>query len=263
MSASDPTSRFSDRVDNYVRYRPTYPKEVLSLLTKETGLSESHAIADIGSGTGISAQHFLNNGNHVFGIEPNLGMRQTAEKQLNQQPNFHSITGTAEATTLADKSIDYVIAAQAFHWFDQPTARLEFSRILRPEGWVVLIWNSRRKESTEFLKAYEALLQQYGTDYNKIRHTNTKVEDLIGFFGGAIEQRSLYNEQIFNFESLKGRLLSSSYVPNVGHTDYQPMINTLETMFQQHQQNGQVVVEYDTQVYFGQLYSRRLISGLF
>lgn len=253
MSASNPTSRFSDRVDNYVRYRPTYPEEVLSLLQQGTDLRDTHVIADIGSGTGISAQHFLSNGNHVFGIEPNLEMRQAAEKQLQQQPNFHSITGTAEETTLPDKSVDYVIAAQAFHWFNQPAARREFSRILRPEGWVILIWNSRRKASTEFLKDYEALLQQYGTDYNKIRHTNTKVEDLIRFFGGAVEQRELYNEQIFDFESLKGRLLSSSYVPNVDHADYEPMVNTLDKMFQQHQKNGKVHFEYDTKVYFGRL----------
>lgn len=253
MSPSDSTRRFSNRVDNYVRYRPTYPAAIFKLLQKETGLNTTHVIADIGSGTGISAECFLRNGNEVFGIEPNLEMRQAAESQLASHSTFHSLSGTAEATTLPAQSVDYVVAAQAFHWFDQPKAKPEFARILRPEGWVVLIWNSRRKDATEFLRDYEALLQRYGTDYNEIKHTNTKPEDLQAFFGDAVEMRSHYNEQLFDFESLKGRLLSSSYVPTKTHPDFQPMVQMLEQIFKQHQKQGNVCFEYDTKVYFGHL----------
>lgn len=253
MNFPDSTRRFSDRVDNYVRYRPTYPAGVLEVLRQETGLRNSDKIADIGSGTGISAEHFLRNGNEVFGVEPNLEMRQAAEVQLQQYVKFHSVVSTAEATTLPNHSVGYVIAAQAFHWFDQVKAKQEFKRILRPDGWVVLIWNSRRTDSTAFLREYEALLQQYGTDYREIRHNNIRPGDLEAFFGGSVEVRSRYNEQLFNFDGLKGRLLSSSYTPNLAHPNFQPMIQALKRIFEQHQESGQVKFEYDTKVYFGQL----------
>jgi len=253
INSPDSTRRFSDRVANYVRYRPTYPEGVLAVLRQATGLSRANVIADIGSGTGISAECFLHNGNEVFGVEPNLEMRQAAEAQLQHYPKFHSVVGTAEATTLPAQSVDYVVAAQAFHWFDQPRAKQEFSRILRPDGWVVLIWNSRRVESTAFLRAYESLLQQYGTDYKQLRSIDTRIEALRGFFGDGMEMRSLYNEQRFDFESLKGRLLSSSYAPNETHPDFSAMVETLKQIFEQHQAHGEVCVEYDTKVYFGHL----------
>ena len=253
MSYTDSTRRFSDRVENYVRYRPTYPTGVLEALRQETGLKDSDTIADIGSGTGISAEHFLRNGNEVFGVEPNLEMRQAAESQLQQYAKFHSVVGTAEATTLPNHSVNYVIAAQAFHWFDQAKAKQEFVRILRPSGWVGLIWNSRRTDSTAFLREYEALLQEYGTDYREIRHNNIKPGDLETFFGGSVEVRSRYNEQLFDFEGLKGRLLSSSYVPNVDHPNFLEMVQALEHIFEQHQESGKVRFDYDTKIYFGRL----------
>ena len=162
---TNPTQRFSDRVENYVRYRPSYPKEVLSILQEETEFTSASVIADVDSGTGISTKLFLENGNTVYGVEPNQKMRQAAEAFLQAYPHFRSIAGTAEATTLPDQLVDYVVAAQAFHWFNIPATRQEFARVLKPDGWVVLLWNSRRLNSTPFLQAYEALLQQYGTDY--------------------------------------------------------------------------------------------------
>ncbi len=256
MNSLDSTRRFSDRVENYVRYRPTYPEGVLEVLRQETGLKDSDVIADIGSGTGISAEHFLHNGNEVFGVEPNLEMRRAAESQLQQYAKFHSVVGTAEATTLPNGSVDYIVAAQAFHWFDQAKAKQEFMRSLRSDGWVVLIWNSRRTGSTAFSREYEALLQQYGTDYREIRHNNIKPGDLEAFFGGSVEVRSQYNEQIFDFEGLKGRLLSSSYVPNTAHPNFQPILRSLQRIFEQYQENDRVRFEYDTKVYFGHLARR-------
>lgn len=249
----DSTQRFSDRVENYIRYRPIYPSGVLTLLQQHTQLAPADSIADIGSGTGISAELFLRNGNSVFGVEPNSAMRQAAEEQLQSYSNFHSITGTAESTTLPNNSVDYVVAAQAFHWFDPPKAKREFTRILRPKGWIVLIWNSRRTDSTAFLCDYEALLQQYGTDYKEIRHKNIILSELQAFFDRPMKTGSLYNEQLFDFTALKGRLLSSSYTPNEQHSNFQPMIEALMSVFEAHQQAGRVRVEYDTEVYFGRV----------
>lgn len=252
QTRADPTRRFSDRVENYVRYRPGYPEGVLHILREETDLTPASAVADIGSGTGISSELFLRNGNPVFGVEPNPEMRRAAEALLQRYPKFRSISGTAEATTLPSRCVDHVIAGQAFHWFDTRKAKQEFARILRPGGRVVLLWNSRRTDSTPFLRAYEALLQRYGTDYREVQHKNIDLEALRAFFaGGRIEVRTLYNEQRFDFKGLKGRLLSSSYTPTEEHPSCQPMLHELERIFERYGEQGEVCFEYDTEVYFG------------
>ena len=248
----DSTTRFSNRVENYVRFRPTYPEGVLKILREETSLTAGSVVADVGSGTGISSELFLRHGNQVFGVEPNAEMRHAAEAMLACHANFHSVAAKAEATTLATASVDYVVAGQAFHWFDRDLARKEFARILRPAGWVVLMWNSRRIDSTSFLRDYEALLQKFGTDYREIQHKNIDLEMLRTFFAdGQFRSHSLFNEQQFDFEGLKGRLLSSSYAPTEYHSNFQPMIHALEQAFQTHKEDNQVSFEYDTEIYFG------------
>src|SRR6266436_8714589 len=173
MAVTDPTQRFSSRVGNYVRYRPGYPSAVVDLLRKECGLSSNTVIADVASGTGIFTRMLLDNGNRVFGVEPNAEMRQAGEEFLVEYPHFTSVAGTAEATTLADHSVDFVTAAQAAHWFDRQKARREFIRILKLGGWLVLLWNERLTDSTKFLRDYEQLLLTYGTDYQDVRHERT------------------------------------------------------------------------------------------
>ena len=173
MAVKDSTQRFSSRVGNYVRYRPAYPSAVLDLLKNECGLNAASVIADIASGTGIFTRMLLENGNRVFGVEPNADMRKAGEEFLRGYSQFTSVAGTAEATTLADHSVDLVTAAQAAHWFDREQARREFIRICRPGGWTVLLWNERRTGSTPFLRDYEQLLLEYGTDYQEVRYERT------------------------------------------------------------------------------------------
>src|SRR5437899_1233764 len=132
------TERFTDRVADYVRFRPHYPPAVFAELRDRLGLGAGSSVADVGSGTGISARPLLEMGCTVFAVEPNAAMRSAAEQWLGDFPRFQSIAGTAEATTLAEHSVDAVVAAQAFHWFDAASARREFQRILKPRGWVAL-----------------------------------------------------------------------------------------------------------------------------
>jgi len=250
---SDPTKRFSNRVGNYIKYRPDYSGAIIDLLTEECGLTQQSIIADIGSGTGILSELFLKNGNRVFGIEPNAPMREGGEKFIEQYPKFVSIEGFAEATTLSNNSIDFVVAGQAFHWFDQQSTRAEFSRILKPSGWVVLIWNERRIDSTPFLRAYEQMLLKFGTDYQEVRHERV-YQDVGSFFSPReFKLRTFDNRQCFDFQGVKGRLLSSSYVPTPGHEDFEAMLEELRNIFEEYQKAGEVVFEYDTRVYFGQL----------
>lgn len=250
---SDPTQRFSSRVDNYVRYRPAYPLAVIELLRDECGLTSTSVVADIASGTGIFTRMLLENGNHVFGVEPNAEMRRAAEQYLAAYPNFASVAGTAEATTLATGSIDIVTAAQAAHWFSLDVARREFVRILKPGGWTVLLWNQRRIASTSFLRDYEQLLITYGTDYQDVRHERTT--DVIDSFFAPMPFQSRQFEivQEVDYEGLEGRLLSSSYVPGPGHANYDPMLNDLRRIFAAHESDGRVSFEYDTLIYWGRL----------
>jgi len=253
MAVKDSTHRFSSRVENYVRYRPSYPSAVLDLLKSECGLTADSVIADIASGTGIFTRMLLENGNHVFGVEPNADMRNAGEEFLHAYSYFTSVAGTAEATTLADHSVDLVTAAQAAHWFDREKARREFIRICRPGGWTVLLWNERRTGSTPFLRDYEELLLEYGTDYQEVRYERT-IQQIETFFAPSPFQLRIFDyQQEFDYPGLEGRLLSSSFTPQEGDAGHAPMLSGLRRIFDAHRVNDRVTFEYDTRVYYGQL----------
>ncbi len=245
------TQRFSSRVDNYVKYRPGYPPALLDLLRAECGLTPEAAVADIGSGTGLLATLFLENGNRVWGVEPNKEMREAGEHLLARYPNFTSIAATAEDTTLPDHRFDFVTAGQAFHWFDKARTPTEFTRILKPLGWIVLVWNERRINAGPFQIAYERLLRTYGTDYLEVSHHQFGLDDLCAWFqNDSFQVRTLENVQVFDFEGLKGRLLSSSYAPEAGHPSHEPMLRELKAIFDMNQVAGRVTFEYGTEVYY-------------
>ncbi len=249
---SDTVERFSNRVANYVKYRPGYPKEVLEVFRAEMNLRENSVIADIGSGTGISTKVFLENGNEVYGIEPNAAMREAAEKYLEDFPKFNSTDGTAENTTLPDDSVDFITAAQAFHWFDPAKTRAEFSRILRAKGFVVLIWNERLLNANDFLREYENFLVKYGNDYEKVRHDNIDGEKLKDFFQKDFSRKTFQNIQTLDFIGLKGRMLSSSYMPSESEESFDPMIAELKSLFDKYAENGKIEILYDTNIFYTQ-----------
>lgn len=249
---TDVTQRFSSRVEDYIKYRPGYPKAVIETLRSECGLSRDSVIADIGSGTGILTEMFLSNGAVVYGVEPNREMREAAERLLKDYPRFHSVAAKAEETTLDDASVGFVVAGQAFHWFDREKAKVEFTRILKPGGWVALIWNERVVDTTPFLVAYEQLLKDYSTDYEQVDHRRIDAAVIRDFFGSDdFRLKQFKNVQVFDYEGLKGRLLSSSYAPEEGHPNYEPMLVELQRIFQAHQDEGKVDFEYVTQMYYG------------
>ncbi|MGA7217093.1 MAG: class I SAM-dependent methyltransferase [Candidatus Sulfotelmatobacter sp.] len=253
MPAPNATSRFSDRVDNYVRYRPGYPPAAIDTLKVECSLMPTHEIADIASGTGIWTRMLLENGNNIFGVEPNAEMRAAGERLLTAFPKFTSIDGSAEATTLSDKCVDFVTAAQAAHWFDREKSRREFARVLKPDGWLVLLWNERATDSTEFLRDYEKLLLTFGTDYTEIRHERT-TSAIDEFFDPApFQERTFAMRQGFDYPGVEGRLLSSSYAPGPDHPQHAPMLRELRHIFGRHSIAGRVAFDYTTRLYFGRL----------
>lgn len=253
MPASNATTRFSDRVENYVRYRPGYPLEALQTLKTECGLVPSHVVADIASGTGIWTRLLLEQGNAVFGVEPSAEMRLAGERLLAAFPKFTGVAGTAEATTLPNQSVDFVTAAQAAHWFDRERSRREFVRILQPGGWLVLLWNERLTDSTKFLRYYEKLLLTYGTDYEEVRHEHTTSAVNQFFDPAPFQERGFEMRQEFDYAGVEGRLLSSSYAPGPDHPRHAPMLSELRRIFDACAVDGRVAFEYKTRLYFGQL----------
>lgn len=255
VNSDDPTARFSDRVEHYVKHRPGYPEALLVALRDEVGISVGSVVADIGSGTGISTAMLLRTGAEVYAIEPNAAMRQAADAQFAGEPRFHSVDARAEETTLPNGSVDVITAGQAFHWFDRDAARREFLRVLRPGGRVALFWNTRRDDGSAFLRAYEQLLLEFGTDYTKVDHRHVDEDALQPFFGGVYATRVFENEQVLDYAGLEGRLRSSSYVPAPGHPNHAPMLAALRRLFDAEQQDGRVRVAYDTELFYGTLQS--------
>ena len=252
MKEPDSVERFSNRVANYVKYRPSYPAEVLDVFREEMALTSESVIADIGSGTGISSRLFLENGNTVYGVEPNANMREAAAEFLADYPNFYTIDGTSTATKLFDRSVDIVIAAQAFHWFDPEPTRAEFKRILKPRGWVALMWNERQLDTTPFLVEYEKLLLKYANDYTKVRHDNINESTLNAFFQCDFHTATFANKQVLDFDGIKGRVSSSSYMPSESDDNYSAMVEELQTLFDKHAENDRIQVFYDTNVFYKQ-----------
>jgi SAM-dependent methyltransferase len=256
VSFADAKNRFSNRVADYLRYRPHYPEGVLDFLRSQSHLSAAHTVADIGSGTGFLSELFLKNGNQVFGVEPNQEMREAGEEYLAEYPRFTSINGSAEATTLPDRCADFVTVGQAFHWFKPQPARQEFARILRPDGWVAIAFNDRTQSATGFAVSYEELLVRYGTDYSRVRDSYPQRKDIRAFLGhDNFSTREIPNLQQLDLESLRGRLRSSSYIPTKDDPKFAPMMAALDELFAAHEQDGRVLMEFSTWAYLGQLTS--------
>jgi SAM-dependent methyltransferase len=245
------TTRFTGRAMNYVKYRPSYPQAILDLLEKEINFDQFKDVADIGSGSGKLSRLFLNNDNLVYGVEPNNEMRETGEELLKDYINFISINGTAEFTTLADRSIDVVVSGQAFHWFDTEKAKVEFKRILKPGGYVVLIWNKRDTEVSSFMKDYEKLIRECCPEYKSDIDIGEKVFNK--FYGVKnFRVANFGNSQTFDFTGLKGRLLSASYAP-IEEIANKEILNKLKIIFDKHNKDDKVKFVYNTKVYFGKI----------
>ena len=254
-NASLPSNtRFSDRVDDYVRYRPDYPAALLDWLQREQGVDSGWRVADIGAGTGISSKLFLDAGYRVTAVEPNAPMRSAAEHWLQAYAGFDAVDGGADATGLPDACVDLVTVAQAFHWFDEDAARREFARILRPHGLAAIWWNSRRLGGTRFLEGYEALLLAYGTDYTSVAERYADDARMRAWFGDGFRGAARFEHaQRLDFEALRGRLMSSSYAPKAGHPRHEPMLRALRELFDSCAENGTVSFDYDTRIFAGHL----------
>ncbi|MBA3660974.1 MAG: class I SAM-dependent methyltransferase [Gammaproteobacteria bacterium] len=245
--------RFSHTSSNYQLYRPSYPQALITLLKEKLQLSPQAVIADIGSGTGLLTKLFLANGNRVYGVEPNKKMREAGEIFLKNFPNFISVEGSAEQTTLPADSVDYVTAGTAFHWFDQKQCHQEFLRILRLPGFGIFVWNVRDLH-TKVNQDYENLILKYGRyaqETSARQFEKTIMDDFFSPF--TMQTYSFPQHQFFNWEGFKGRLLSTSYALQKGEPRYEEMIDDLQKIFNVHAHLKKIKFSYLTKIYFGQL----------
>ena len=250
---SDNTKRFSDRVDNYIKYRPSYPLEAVDYIFKSFNLTNESSIADIGSGTGILTKLLAPRCAAVYAVEPNTEMRLAAERLLKDIKSFISVDGTAEETELKDKSVDCVIAAQAFHWFDRQKVKPEFGRILKDNGRVILIWN-KRKLSTDFQINYEEIIKNDIPEYKQVNHHQITPEIIRGFMPVEYKLEKFSYTQRFDWNGMIGRLQSSSYCPKPETGTFKRIEAKLRIIFDKYQTGGTVPFIYETEVYSGKFF---------
>jgi ubiquinone/menaquinone biosynthesis C-methylase UbiE len=243
------TERFSKRSEGYLRYRAGYSTVLLDFLKMECGLTPQCVVADVGSGTGLLAELFLQNGNRVYGIEPNREMREAAEHVLGSYPGFHSLATRAESTSLASGSVEFVTVGRALHWFDYRKALSEFSRIVKLQGWVVVVW-LKRKTSTPLLAEYEELLLTYASEHRGKKRIQCEMEAQLSAEG--FKNRILDCQWIFDFDHLKGHTFSLSVSPDIGHPNYAPLLDGLEALFEKYHVNERLAFDYETSIYYGQ-----------
>jgi SAM-dependent methyltransferase len=252
LSRSNPTGRFTGLADSYAKYRPGYPDAALDLIMTHCGLDGDSVLADIGCGTGISSRLFACRGVRVIGIEPNAEMRASAGATPlpAQFPRPTYRDGRAEATGLPDDSVAAVLAAQAFHWFEPEAALREFCRILRPSGWVILMWNER-DETDPFTAAYGAVIRT-APEAKAVELPRRRAgEPLLAspLFEDA-ERVVFHHEQVLDEEGLLGRAFSASYAPQEP-SERAAFATALRELFSRYHQGTTVVVRYETSVYLG------------
>ena len=242
--------RFTNRVENYAKYRPGYTADLYRFLSESLGMTLDWRICDMGSGTGLSSVGFLENGNAVTGVEPNEAMRQASKRILATYPGFKSVDGSSDETGLDSDIFDAVFAGQSFHWFCNRNSATEIRRILKPGGFVLIAWNERLLDADEFHSEYESLLNRFSYDYEEIRHDSFTGKSLNEVFGADFTLVTFENKQVFDFEGLMGRVLSSSYMPDENAPEFESMRENLESLFAVHQENDRITVFYTTKLYF-------------
>ncbi|MEQ1823247.1 MAG: class I SAM-dependent methyltransferase [Fimbriimonadaceae bacterium] len=243
--------RFSNRVEDYAKYRPRYPEALADFLV-DFGLGPGAHVRDAGSGTGLFSELLLSRGATVYAVEPNAGMRGEAEQRFATNQKFISINKSAEATSLPSATFDLITAAQSFHWFDAGAAKHDWTRILKPKGWVALLWNER-DDNHPVTRAYGELARAFVEKDKAVRRLSNPEAEIDSFFApNAVQRHTFPNLQNLDREAIIGRALSSSYWPKEG-IEFEQSVARLNQVFDEHQTDGFVTFPYITELFLGQL----------
>jgi sterol desaturase/sphingolipid hydroxylase (fatty acid hydroxylase superfamily)/SAM-dependent methyltransferase len=243
-----------ERARAYAKFRPKYPPRVAVFLKKEYGLTDGRTVVDIGSGTGLSSLLFLKAGCRVYGIEPDAAMRSVADTELADYDRFVNLRGDCRHVRLPDDIADFLVVAQALQWFDVEEARKECRRLLKDDGWCVLLWNQRPLRSSAFAKEYEHMLSELIPGYSNPTNPH-RVDELVSSFlqGGHIQHREFENFHVLNFEGLLGRAMSSSYFPFPEEENYNALMQRLRELYEKYNENGHITFEYIVHLHIGKL----------
>ncbi|MCA9960693.1 MAG: methyltransferase domain-containing protein [Anaerolineales bacterium] len=247
----DGKTAFGPRVGYYMQARPDYPAAVAACLRDVYGLTETAVIADIGCGTGKLARLFLENGNPVYGVEPDAEMRAASQAYLRDFAQFTAVNGTAEATNLPTAGIDFVVAGQAAHWFERTGAEAEFRRICRPGGKIALVWNQRQRE-TPIVREFDAILHTFRQPTPHLRRANAVPADVMALAGPQARLHTFLMVQELDFDALVARMLSISFVPLPGEAGHEALLAKLQQFFADFAENGRIRLPYTTELYVGQ-----------
>lgn len=250
----NPKSRFTNRAEDYAKYRPSYPDEVIDRIVAELDNVPESVAVDVGAGTGISSRLLADRAIKVIAIEPNEAMRQAAEAH----PLVEFREGGAEDTGLDDASVDLVTCFQSFHWFDPEPTLKEFARILKPEGKLAVIWNNQNRED-EFTNEYSKSTKIASSYDTELRFGIEKFFSDLGQRGEKFSQNSILfdsalhlvysNQQILNLQALVGRALSNSYAPR-SEIGRNKLVRDLHQIHQRYaDEHGLVYLQYKTNLY--------------
>lgn len=233
--------RFSGRAADYVKGRPAYPEAVVDELERQ-GLVPGSFVVDVGAGTGLASLLFLRRGYSVIAIEPNAEMRAAAI-----EAGIDARAGTGEDTGLADACADLVLAAQSFHWMDQPRAWQEFQRIAKPGGLIALLWNNRVRSGSPFLEELEELLHRHALEDIGWAERMEKRR------WPGMQEAHFPNSQRVDFDGLLARIASMSWMPRSGTPEHAAMAADLRALFDRHQRDGAVELPHDCVLYWTRL----------
>ena len=243
--------KFDNKGKLYAKGRPGYPNKLFEHLIENNIISNNSTVADIGSGTGLFTVQLSPSVGKIYAVEPNGDMRRVAEERYEEYDNTVSVDGTAENTSLGEKSVDFVTVAQAFHWFDRPSFKIECQRILKPNGKILLVWNDRDTSSELIKENYEINCcfcpdfkgSSSGIDFDREAFTD--------FFEGDFEVVSFRNDLTYNLDAFVARCLSSSYAPKQDDASYEPYVRALEELFGRYESDGTIPYPYIARCYIG------------
>lgn len=240
---------FSSKAEIYAKYRWRYAPEAIQAIFDHTQVAQASVVVDIGAGTGILTREFIGKVKQIFAVEPNPEMRSIAARELGQFPTCRVIDGRAEETTLQSHTVDLITAAQSVHWFEPHSARREFYRILKPEGWLAFCRNYGTNRDLG-----EALLNVYPSENDTESLMVGKHQPRSFYYGGGKYLKMDFPFEIkLTWDAFLGSLSSASFAPDEGSSLYVQFERDARSVFDAFNIDHQIDMQGVTELYLGQI----------
>jgi SAM-dependent methyltransferase len=249
LNAIDP---YTERVMAYARYRWEFAPEAVQAFLASCGLTPEWVVADVGSGTGMVARHLVERARAVLAVEPNAAMRRAAFEGLGHHPSYRAVGASSDATGLGDSSVDLITVGRAVHWFPAASTRAEFTRILRPAGWLAILTTPCTDRG--FLDSLETVKrEENGWDRAADRHALEAVPTAFYFGHDEVQTICWPGVAQETWEAFLGRMSSRLSTPQPGHPLRSKFERALRDVFERHARDGVLSVSYETAIEFGRV----------